>query len=124
MNVTYTIDAVQDDIPVRGNAMASGDPKADKRCEDEILRRLDNGDVWAWAYVTVRASVTVDGTEFWGAAGLGGCSYQDEKEFRMDPYFSDLCWEAWADLIAKAKEDIARASKAITAVGLALLEKS
>ena len=45
---TYTIEvtAAQDDIPVRGNAMASGDDATDRECEDDILTRLDSGDVW------------------------------------------------------------------------------
>lgn len=97
--VSFELSAEQDDCPVRGNALASGDKTADRECEDEILHRLDNGDVWAWAAVTVTASWTdADGQTHTGDAHLGCCSYDDEANFRTDPYYADLCNEALADL--------------------------
>jgi hypothetical protein len=84
--------AEQDDIPVRGNAMASGDDELDRKTEDWILRRLDSGDVWAWAAVTVR--VTWKGISC--EDHLGACSYDDEADFRQEGggYFGsmvDIC---------------------------------
>ena len=46
---TISIHVEQDDTPVRGNAMASGDDAADR-----ILTEL-SWNVWAWATVEVRA---------------------------------------------------------------------
>jgi len=47
------VEALEEDIPVRGNALASGDAEADRACEDEILARLEAGDIWAWCTVRV-----------------------------------------------------------------------
>jgi hypothetical protein len=84
--------AKQDEIPVRGNALASGDDEEDRKYEDEILERLDNGDVWAWADVEVHVTLP-DGRT--GACRLGGCSYKDEADFKQDGgYYEDLVNEA------------------------------
>lgn len=86
-----TVHAREDDIPVRGNALASGDDAEDKRCEDAILERLERGDVWAWACVEVRASWDLyDGSDY-----LGACSYDSEEDFRQQgDYFDDMVDEA------------------------------
>lgn len=84
-----------DSEPVRGNALASGDDALDREVEDQIIARLDGGDVWAWAFVTVEA-------RYAGLVGkdhLGACSYNDEKDFRTPGgYFDDMKAEALADL--------------------------
>ncbi|HEY6728330.1 MAG TPA: hypothetical protein VI197_30175 [Polyangiaceae bacterium] len=54
-DVTFTVRIVQEDEPVRGNAMASGDADLDRQVEDEILACLDRGDVEAWCSITVEA---------------------------------------------------------------------
>lgn len=108
MEVTYEVDVEQDDTPVRGNAMASGDADADKAVEDEILGRLDQGDVWAWALVKVTAKCE----GFTGTAYLGGCSYKDEKEFQEDGYFEQLKHEAFEDLIEGAKATVENGNRA------------
>ena len=80
--------ATQDDTPVRGNALSSGDDEDDRKYEDLILARLNTGDVWAWAQVEVQATLP-DGRT--GSAHLGGCCYEDEKDFKTDnPYYEDL----------------------------------
>lgn len=81
MEVDFEIEVHQDDTPVRGNALASGDEDEDRACEDEILRRLDQGDVWAWACVRVIATCEgFRGESSW----LGGCSYRSERDFRLE----------------------------------------
>jgi hypothetical protein len=74
-------------IPVEGNALVSGDDALDREAEQEILQRLDQGDTWAWAAVTVTAT--------WGpfAASdhLGCCSYADEADFTQPGgYYDDM----------------------------------
>lgn len=93
--VVYTITAEMDNLEVWGNALVSGDEVADKECEDEILRRLENGDVWAWASVEVKASWNgFEGTDY-----LGCCSYRDEKAFCQEGgYFEDMKSQALEDL--------------------------
>lgn len=99
--VQYTIEARQDDVHVRGNAIASGNDDYDRRVEDEILARLDGGDVWAWAYVCVVATYPgIDGIE--GRDYLGCCSYASELDFANNSgYYEDMKKAACADLEAK-----------------------
>lgn len=96
----YKIEATPEDIPVRGNTMASGDDEYDKRVEDEILARLESGDVWAWCSVRVTCA---DG-ETEGEAWLGGCSYKDEEDFKAGGYFDDMKAEALEDMERKREE--------------------
>ena len=98
---TTTVTAEQDDIPVRGNALDSGDKDVDKTCEDEILARLDDGDVWAWA--SVRVSVTW--RTYTGSAYLGCCSYASEDDFRESSgYFEAMREEAFEELMGVLRD--------------------
>lgn len=97
--VTFTLEVEQDELSdLRGNALASGDDEVDKKYEDEIMARVDRGDVWAWASVCVRA-------EWRGMEGenyLYGCSYKDEADFKQPGgYYDDMKRDAYADLIEK-----------------------
>lgn len=96
-----TVHAEQDQIPVRGNALASGDDAEDKRVEDEIIERLDNGDVWAWAAVEVCGQwCGLEVSEF-----LGCCCYQDENDFvNNSGYFDDMRAEVIDGLVSRAEE--------------------
>jgi hypothetical protein len=80
--------AEQDDTPVRGNAMATDEPDLDREYEDEILARLDRGDVWAWAHIQVKATCPDCGAE--GLDSLVCCSYESEAAFRADVYYADM----------------------------------
>lgn len=94
-DVVYTLDVEMDDLEVRGNALASGDDAEDRRVEDRIIRRLNDGDVWAWASVKVMASW--NGIE--GVAYLDACSYQDEADFKQPGgYYEDMKAQALDDL--------------------------
>lgn len=88
--------AEMEDIPVRGNASYSSDDELNKQCEDKIIKRLDNGDVWAWAYVRITARW--NGLE--GSDSLGCCSYESEKDFiSCDGYYPDMVSNAIYDLL-------------------------
>lgn len=103
--VFFKIEAEDEDIPVRGNAMCSGDDDADRECEDEIIARLDRGDVWAWCCVKVTA--TWNGWK--GVAYLGACSYEDQTDFEAGGYWDDMKHEALNDLnrsIASAANEL------------------
>lgn len=95
-----TIEAQQDELEVRGNALASGDDAEDTRTEDEIIARLDSGDVWAWA--TVKVTATWSGFE--GSDTLGACSYESEENFKADGHYTDMVSAALEEL-AQAIED-------------------
>lgn len=100
-HATIEVIAEQDDIPIRGNAMASGDDDVDRKVEDEILARLDGGDVWAWAAVEVRATLG----RYTGSDYLGACSYADEADFRANSgYFDGMRGEALKALTASIED--------------------
>lgn len=96
--VNFTLTIEPEDIPVRGNAMASGNDATDKKYEDEIIERLNNGDLWAWCSVCVTAERKgVEGVDY-----LGGCCYKDEKDFKEgDSYYKDMQRQAYDDLVKK-----------------------
>ena len=73
-NVRFELSVEADDIPVRGNAMASGDDDADRECENELIERLESGDETAWCHVRVVA--TDPETELEGEDSLGCVSLE------------------------------------------------
>lgn len=84
-------------VPVRGNAMASGDDAADKRCEDEILDRLHRGDSFAWCSIVVYA----EWKGYKGIDSLGCCMLSGESD--VEPTIKDhgMRESALADLNTK-----------------------
>jgi len=100
---SVSIEAEQDDLDVRGNAIVSGDAEFDAKVENEILARLDAGDVWAWASVCVRITLE-DGRE--AADYLGGCSYADEADFRQSSgYYYDMLHRCLEELEEPSEDD-------------------
>ena len=87
-DVVIKVHAEDEHIPVRGNVMASGDADFDRKCEDEIIERLNDGDEWAWACVKVTVTEPTSGLS--ADDYLGCCTYKDEAEFRKDGYFDDM----------------------------------
>lgn len=90
---TVDIDCLEEDTPVRGNAIASGDAAYDKQIEDEIIEDLD-GNPWSWC--TVRVTVELNGLK--GVDYLGCCSYKSEQNFIDCDCFEDMKIEAIAEL--------------------------
>ena len=87
---------VEQDIErVHGNAYVED--------EADILRRLDSGDVWAWACVKVVATLEIDDTQYRGESEwLGACSYESEKDFRAPGgMFDDMKKTALDELCAQ-----------------------
>jgi len=109
----FKLMAEQDDTQVRGNAMASGDESYDKEIEDAIIKRLDDGDIWAWASVRVECHWThpTTGETFIGADHLGCCSYESEKDFRQVPngYFEDMKCVAFDEMAKEIERTIEKA---------------
>lgn len=96
--VNFALTVEEETMEVRGNALASGDDKLDKEYEDEIIRRLKNGDIWAWASVCVAAHWKgISGIDW-----LGNCSYKDEEDFKQSGgYYESMKQQSYDDLIAK-----------------------
>lgn len=100
LEVVYRLDIEPEDMPVRG-AFASGDADEDSLLEDQIIARLDRGDIEAWCYVKITATLEVSGQTFKGWAGIGGISYDSERALRKELYEDDshgLKGEALDDL--------------------------
>lgn len=73
-----------------------------------ILRDVENGNDWAWCDVEVRAEFA----DMVGCDHLGGCSYENEKEFTAGGYYDDMVNAAVEELAQKLE----RAFTAITVV--------
>jgi len=90
MKPKITILVRQDDIPIRGNVLVSGDDEIDRLAEDDVVRQLSEGNVWAWCCITVRAT--------WGPLvgedHLGACSYANLEDFQHGGYYEDMVMEA------------------------------
>jgi hypothetical protein len=99
--VVFTIVAEQDDLPIRGNAIVSDDEDFDEKVALEIEEELEQGNVWAWAAVTVTASWA----GFSGSDHLGGCSYKGVDDFRAaGGYFQDMLGQAVDALLDEVRE--------------------
>lgn len=82
--IKYAVRLEPEDTPVRGNAMASGDPNVDRDTEAWTLSELDRGNLGAWCVAIVTATLEIDGRTFKGEAALGCCSYASEEECIRD----------------------------------------
>jgi len=93
--IEFKIHIHDEDIPVKGNAVVSGDDKFDKQVEDHITKRLDAGDSWAWCTVEVKGTYKcLTASEY-----LGACSYENEKSFKKDGYYDDMCKTVYNEII-------------------------
>lgn len=105
--VRFLIEAEQDDTPVRGNAMASGDDAVDREVEDDILAKLAST-VWAWCVVRVVCRYDFGGSTFEGDDYLGACSYEDEAAFvKPGDYWDDMKAAAYEAMRAAMVDAIA-----------------
>lgn len=106
--VSYKLECMPEDTPVRGNAMNSGDADFDRECEDKILADLEGGNDWAWC--CVRVTATYDGIDcVVGMDYLNCCSYNDEEDFKAPGgYYDQIKEEARDDLYWKLGSVLAR----------------
>lgn len=93
-----TFEPLEEEMPVRGNALASGDNALDKECEDKIIAKLNSGDMSAWFCACVK--VTLYGHNEVGRSYLGACSYDSFAEFVSDNYY-------YPQLVSDAQDDLA-----------------
>jgi hypothetical protein len=84
--VEWHVLCLPEDIPIRGNASASGDRAFDAQVEADILKQLDSGNDWAWC--CVRVVGTWRGME--ADDHLGCSSYESEEDFKVAGYFEDM----------------------------------
>jgi len=96
----FEVKCEDEDLAPEGNCMSSGDAEFDAKCAADIRKRLESGDRWAWCYVVVFAKLG----SWTGRAGLGGCSYESEADFRGCDYYDQLCQDAVDNLNAQMQE--------------------
>jgi hypothetical protein len=101
-DVEIEIAATRDETPVRGNASDLDDPAEARAEENEILKRIDNGEVWAWAVVTVTVRDPVSGLS--AGIALEEASYRDEQEFRDDRNFYRMALYALTEINKQFKK--------------------
>lgn len=104
-DVVFTVAIEQDDMPVRGNAMASGDDAADREVEDAILASLERGDIEAWCTIVVKAHWqgfsgidTLGGSSFLGPIEVEGEMWSVERQVNESITAHDMRGQALADL--------------------------
>lgn len=97
-DVGFTITAEPEDLPIKGNAMASGDEEYDAKVEQAIYENLQWNE-WAWCCV----KVTAEWQGFTGSAYLGGCSYTSKKDFMSGGYYPQMRDEALEELNNEVK---------------------
>ena len=95
----------ESDVPIRGNAMVSGNSKYDRKVENEIIERLDNGDIYAWFDAKVTVEIEVNGVKFEGYDILGACSYTGLKQFlESGGYYDDMVQTALDNALSELRE--------------------
>lgn len=94
--IAYEIECLPEDIPIKGNAMASGDDDADAAIERGIAADLEHNE---WAWCTVRVWAEWNGLTV--SECLGCCSYRNRKDFEADGYYKDMKAEARSRLITE-----------------------
>lgn len=102
--VAFTVHCEQEELPIKGNVMASGDERRDQDAEHAVRAMLLEGNVWAWCFITVTASYG----DFEGTDILGCCSYDDEAAFKSDAYWEDMKVNALENLRARLEDAFAQ----------------
>ena len=67
VGVEFIVEIGPEEVPVRGNVVASGDVDYDREMENEVLADLEAGNDWAWCMVKVTAMVDgIEGSDYLG----------------------------------------------------------
>lgn len=98
-DITWRVECLPDDMPVRGNAVVTGDDEEDRRIEDQIIEDMEWNE---WAWCTVRVVGEWEGIE--ADEYLGGCSYKSKEDFcRPGEYFPDMQKEVLRQIQTQAE---------------------
>lgn len=98
--IKFKIEIKPEFMPIKGNLIASGCDKFDKLEEDKVIERLDNGEIYAWCIIIVKAFI--DDVE--AEAYLGGVSCKDWNEVNRIAKDYGLFEEAACNLMNEIKE--------------------
>lgn len=100
-NVKITV--CRSDIPIKGNAIASGDDEYDRNVENQIISDLECN-VWAWCDITVSLELKIAGHVFKGKDIVAGCQYKDEHDFIKSGLFSEMVAVSFNDALMAIDE--------------------
>lgn len=88
--ILITVYTEPEEIPIRGNAISSGDTEFDRQAEDDIIKRYNAGDELAWCQVRVEA----EARGFKHIEYLGACSFESQNDIATDEILPDMANEA------------------------------
>ncbi len=101
-DVTWKLECLDEDMPIKGNALSSGDDEEDAKAEQWVLDQLRSGNEWAWCCARVTGTFEgVKETDY-----LGGCSYLSEEDFIKGGYYEDMKAEVLERLKLKVAAQI------------------
>lgn len=85
--IEITLTCEPEELPLKGNVMASDDEAADNLEEARIAESLNRGNEWAWccAHVRVMYKDTLRADDY-----LGACSYDSAEDFIAGGYYADM----------------------------------
>lgn len=95
--ISYSLFVHPEEIPPE-DMLISGEPdyaELDAREVERVRREVDAGNIWAWASVTVVASIGgFEGTDY-----LGCCSYESAEDFTANGGY-------WDDMKAESRDNL------------------
>lgn len=85
---------VKIELEAEWEVMDPGDCYSDPEDAALVRERIRGGSVWAWACVTVKATIGGMSSE----SSLGACSYESEADFKQSGYYDDMVNECVEEL--------------------------
>lgn len=101
--VYIAVEALEENAPIKGNAIASGDDAHDAEVEAKIQEDLESGNEWAWCCAKVTAGVA-GMPDLECASYLGACSYSGWRDFVEGGYYDCMTEESLQTLLAEEGE--------------------
>jgi len=115
--IEFTVECLEEDMPIEGNVCATGDLVEDKEQEHWVRRQLREGNEWAWCTVKVSASWNGLTAEDY----LGCCSYESAEDFKQPGgYYDDMKAEAAAELDRMVHDQQVRQPQILDSIDRAL----
>lgn len=108
--VTTEADEYANEKEIRGS-FATDEPDLDREQCDEILERLNSGDIEAYCGVIVTATWECDGVEYTGRDSLWGCTLSDDYTAATVAESHGMRDEALADLNSNLEAAVTKGSK-------------
>lgn len=100
-DVEWVLRAEAEDVPIRGNCLASGNDADDEAAAVDIEAQLEGGNEWAWCCAVLKGRYK----GLCAIETLGCCSYASEADFTAPGgYYEDMQAAILDELQAQAEE--------------------